>query len=97
MLVARHQQFEQPGGDVKTGAVYVFRLRGTWRLMSVVKPNYPDTGVSPFLKSFGAEVDLNGNGHTLLVTDDAESSDATGIGGDGSNQDARRSGAVWLY
>jgi len=84
-------------GTVNTGAVYVYRFRDTWRLMSVMKPNYPDTRVSPYLKSFGADVDLNGNGHTLLVTDDAESSDATGVGGDGSNQGAVRSGAVWIY
>jgi hypothetical protein len=84
-------------GANNTGAVYVFRLRDSWRLTNVIKPNYPNPSTNPHLKSFGAYVALNGNGQTLLVTDDADNSAAIGIGGDASNRDGVRSGAVWLY
>jgi hypothetical protein len=84
-------------GEHNTGAVHVYRLRDSWRLVSVIKPNYPNFSVSPYLKSFGSSVALNGNGQTLLVTDDADDSATTGIGGDGHNRDGRRSGAVWMY
>jgi hypothetical protein len=76
----------------RTGAVYVYRLRGTWRLANMVKPNYA-TGVA----SFGLQVTLNGNGQTLLVGDENESSTAQGIGGGWSNTGAPQSGAVWMY
>ncbi len=79
---------------VRTGAVYVYRLRGTWRLANMVKPNY-----SGGAASFGRQAALSGNGQTLLVGDDNESSAAEGIGGDwtGTSPGIPRSGAVWMY
>jgi hypothetical protein len=73
----------------RTGAVYVYRLAGSWRLANMVKPNR-STG-------FGAEVALNGNGHTLIVGDPGDSSNATGIGGDWNNNNGGANGAVWMY
>ncbi len=81
-------------GTARTGAVYVWRLRGTWRLANVVKPNYRPAADQ---RLFGREVALNGNGHTLIVGERGESSDARGIGGDWSDDDAFDSGAVWMY
>jgi hypothetical protein len=73
-----------------TGAVYIYRLRNTWRLANMVKRNYGQV-------NFGNEVALNGNGQTLIVGDAVDSSAAQGIGGDWANSDVLQSGAVWLY
>jgi hypothetical protein len=82
-------------GTERTGAVYVWRLRGEWRLANMVKPNYrpPDDR-----RLFGrTPIALNRSGHTLLLSDVGDASDAQGIGGDWSDDDAPDSGAVWLY
>jgi hypothetical protein len=81
-----------PGGDY-SGAVYVYRLRNTWRLANIVKPNY----IPENRQLFGYQVALSGNGQTLLVGHEDESSSAQGIDGDWANVDAPRSGAVWMY
>ena len=63
-------------GSAYSGAVYVYRLKNTWQLANIVKPNYlPNSTV------FGYQVALNGNGQTLLVGDRFEGSPAQGIGG----------------
>jgi trimeric autotransporter adhesin len=80
-------------GEARTGAIYVYRLKGSWRLANVVKPN--TAGLDA--RNFGHQVSLNGNGHTLLVGEGAESSDADGIGGNWNNTSAPNSGAVWMY
>ncbi len=85
-------------GEAPTGAVYVYRVypqTGRWILSSVVKPNYKPPEDH---RLFGrTPVALNGNGQTLIVSDGGEASDAQGIGGDWSDDDAPDSGAVWLY
>jgi hypothetical protein len=85
-------------GEARTGAVYVFRVyqpTGRWILSSVVKPNYkPPEDRQLFGRT---PVALNGNGQTLIISDGGEASDAQGIGGDWSDDDAPDSGAVWLY
>jgi hypothetical protein len=80
-----------PGGGYD-GAVYVYRLKDTWRLANIVKPNY-----LPNILEFGRRVALNGNGQTLLVGQPSENSAAQGIDGDWANTAAPQSGAVWLY
>ncbi len=82
-------------GTAYSGAVYVYRLKSTWRLANIVKPNYylPNSPVTVF----GYQVALNGNGQTLLVGHAFEGSSAQGIGGDWANTGATQSGAVWLY
>jgi hypothetical protein len=79
-------------GDAYSGAVYVYRLRNTWRLANIVKPNY-----LPNSTLFGYQVALNGNGQTLLVGHAFEGSPAQGIGGNWASTGAPQSGAVWLY
>jgi hypothetical protein len=79
-------------GTAYSGAVYVYRLKSTWRLANIVKPNY-----LPNSTAFGYQVALNGNGQTLLVGQEYESSPAQGIGGNWASTGAPHSGAVWLY
>jgi hypothetical protein len=82
-------------GATPTGGVYVFRESSSWILASVVKPNYrpPEDRLL-----FGRiAVGLNGNGQTLIISDAGDASDAQGVGGDWSDDDAPQSGALWLY
>ena len=80
-------------GQAPTGAIYVYRFEGSWRLANVVKPNYHPRDVA----TFGEALALNSNGHTLIVGEAGESSDAVGIDGDWVNTSALASGAVWMY
>jgi hypothetical protein len=80
--------------ELERGAVYVYRLRGTWRLANMVKPNVNSNALGA---TFGSDVSLNFNGHTLAVGDTNDSSSAIGIGGNWVNTDAPGSGAVFLY
>ncbi|HLG20045.1 MAG TPA: FG-GAP repeat protein [Bdellovibrionota bacterium] len=76
-----------------SGAVYVFTRSGTgWSQQAYVKASNtadPDT--------FGFSVDLSSDGNTLAVGAPTEDSNATGIGGDQTNNSASASGAVYLY
>jgi len=73
------------------GAVYVFtRSAGTWTQQAYIKAS--NTDVFDF---FGFSVALNGD--TLAVGASDESSNATSIGGDESNNDAGDSGAVYVF
>jgi len=80
-------------GQPFSGAVYIYRLKDTWRLANMVKPNY----LTGDYNSFGYQVALNGNGQTLLVGHSHEGSSAQGIGGNWASTGAPQSGAVWLY
>jgi len=80
-----------PNG-ARTGAIYVYRLAGSWRLANIVKPSNNPFGPN----TFGHEVALNCNGHTLIVGHGDDASHATGIGGDWSNTEGG-GGAVWMY
>ena len=84
-----------PGGPY-AGAVYVYRLKGTWRLANMVKPNYLPTLPGNF-SNFGDKVSLNGNGQTLIVGQKSESGPAQGIGANWAIEGELRSGAVWMY
>ena len=84
-----------PGGPY-AGAVYVYRLKTTWRLANMVKPNYLPVIPGNFSR-FGEAVALSGNGQTLFVGQRYESGPAQGIGGDWAKEDASQSEAVWLY
>jgi len=74
----------------------IYRLKGTWRLANMVKPNYLPVVLGNYSR-FGDEVALNGNGQTLIVGQKYESSPTQGIGGEWAIEGASRSGAVWLY
>ena len=84
-----------PGGPY-VGAVYVYRLKSTWRLANMIKPNYLPVTLGDY-KIFGDEVALSGNGQTLIVGEKYESGPAQGIGGNWANEGELRSGAVWMY
>lgn len=76
-----------------SGAVYVFtRSQTTWSQQAYVKASNTGAG-----DHFGYDVALSGNGNTLVVGAYSEGSDATGIGGDESNNLAGGSGAVYVF
>ncbi|HEY0719944.1 MAG TPA: FG-GAP repeat protein [Gammaproteobacteria bacterium] len=75
------------------GALYLYtRTAGVWSNRSYVKA--PNTEV---LDHFGASITLNGDGHTLVIGATGEDSNASGIGGDMSNNDLGSAGAAYLY
>jgi hypothetical protein len=77
-----------------SGAVYVFRqdVRGTWSQDAYVKAS--NTGARD---AFGIRVTLSADGTALVAAASSESSTATGIGGDGSNNAAPMSGAAYVF
>jgi len=83
---------EANGADA-SGAVYVFTRSGsTWTQQEYLKASNTEAA-----DDFGRAVSLNGDASTLSVGATAEGSDATGIEGNQTNNDALSSGAVYLY
>jgi hypothetical protein len=82
-----------PGGQM-VGAVYVYRLSGTWKLANMVKPN---DRYRVGYESFGGLVVLSDTGKTLLIGNSGERSRGVGIGGDWKDGDISDAGAVWMY
>jgi hypothetical protein len=75
------------------GAVYVFARSGaSWSQRSYVKAS--NTGTND---SFGWSLALPADGSMLAVSADTESSAATGIGGNQSDDSRFGAGAVYLY
>ncbi|MEM9459822.1 MAG: integrin [Myxococcota bacterium] len=76
-----------------SGAAYVFEREGMgqWSQQAYVKAS------DVFLDDFGWAMALSANGETLAIGGRQEQSNATGIGGDSSNNLASASGAVYLY
>jgi hypothetical protein len=75
----------------QAGAVYVFRRSGTvWAQEAYVKASNTDAG-----DAFGNSVSLSGD--TLVVGAPFESSNATGINGDQSDNSADKSGAAYVF
>lgn len=74
--------------------VYVFErpVAGAWSQQTILQPSHADPG-----DQFGASTALSADGSTVVVGAPAESSDATGVGGDETNDDAPRSGAVYVF
>jgi hypothetical protein len=64
---------------------------GAWSQRAYVKAS------SPAQDRFGTTVALSGDGDTLAVSALDEDSNATGIGGDQTNNSVFNSGAVYLY
>jgi len=76
---------------VSSGAVYLFeRTATTWAQAAYLKAS--NTGVSD---SFGNSVALSSD--TLVVGAADEDSDATGVNGDGGNNNSLESGAVYVF
>ncbi len=75
------------------GAVYVYTRSGTtWTQEAYVKAS--NTGA---LDRFGSSVSLSGDGNTLAVGAIGESSAATGIGGNQTDNTAPDAGAVYVF
>jgi hypothetical protein len=75
------------------GAVYVFALTaGVWTQEAYIKAS--NTEGADF---FGSALSLSDDGSLLAVNAYAESSSATGVGGDDSDNGASDSGAVYLF
>ncbi|MFA0813786.1 histidine kinase [Microbulbifer epialgicus] len=76
-----------------SGAVYVFtRTSATWIQQAYIKASNTDR-----YDIFGNSISLSGDGNTLAVAAYQEGSNATGIDGDQSNNDAVNSGAVYVF
>jgi hypothetical protein len=75
------------------GAAYVFtRSGGSWTQQAYVKASNTDAG-----DRFGNSVAVSGDGNTLAVGAWGEASNATGIGGDQTNNSLANSGAVYVF
>ncbi|CZF85897.1 FG-GAP repeat protein [Grimontia marina] len=75
------------------GAAYVYRFNGSsWSQQAYIKAS--NAGATDY---FGRTVSVSGDGNTLAVGAYAEDSNATGINGDGNNDDVTDSGAVYIY
>ncbi|MGI9202490.1 MAG: FG-GAP repeat protein [Woeseiaceae bacterium] len=89
------QNDESPDG---VGAVYVFRFEGTdWIQETYVKPSSIRPNSLGDGLRFGHTIDLSGDGDTLVVGANRDSSDAIGIDGDQNSGSIDNSGAVFLY
>jgi hypothetical protein len=76
-----------------SGAVYVFSRSGTaWSQQAYVKASNPGAG-----DFFGDAVALSSDGNTLAVGAEWESSNATGINGDQTDNSASGFGAVYVF
>ncbi|MDX2091371.1 MAG: FG-GAP repeat protein [Kofleriaceae bacterium] len=75
------------------GAVYLFtRGSSTWTQAAYIKASNPDV-----TDQFGFTLALSNDGHTLAVNAPLEASNATGIDGSQTNNDAAASGAVYVF
>jgi hypothetical protein len=78
---------------IDAGAAYVFGRSGTtWTQQAYVKASNTDAG-----DRFGRGVALSGDGRTLAVTAPSESSGATGVNGNASDNSVNGSGAVYVF
>jgi hypothetical protein len=85
---------DQNNNDLEfAGAVYTFTRAGaSWRQQAYVKAS--NTGAFDF---YGNAIGLSADGDTLAVAAWLEPSDATGVGGDQTNDNAVAAGAVYIY
>jgi hypothetical protein len=76
-----------------SGAAYIFARTGEgWLQQAYIKASNKAEN-----DGFGYSLSLSGDGKTLAVSASGEDSNATGIGGDQTNNDAEDSGAVYLF
>jgi hypothetical protein len=85
-------EWPEPSG-VRSGGAYVFRRSGeSWSLKSVVKASNPDEH-----DQFGVPLAVSGMGNTIAISARVESSAASGINGEQSDNSLHAAGAVYLY
>jgi hypothetical protein len=79
--------------DANLGAVYVYRRSGArWAPEAYVKASNSDDA-----DAFGSALALSERGEVLIVGAPYEASSTTGVGGPEENNDARESGAVYVF
>lgn len=85
--------FSDGSGD-KVGIVYVFTKAGPgqWAEQQRLSASTPGSG-----DKFGVALSLSADGNTLAVGANNEDSDADGIGGDETNNDAANAGAAYVF
>ena len=85
-------QTNNSGGSV--GAVYTFARNssGVWTEQAYIKASNAGSG-----DQFGTHIALSNDGNTLAVGVPAEDSSATVINGDGTNNGATNSGAIYVF
>ncbi len=81
-------------GAARSGAVYAFARNssGVWTEQAYIKASNPDSG-----DKFGENIALSNDGNTLAVGVPFEDSSATVINGDGTNNGASNSGAIYVF
>ncbi len=83
----------ESGSAARSGAVYVFTRNTTsWSQQAYVKAANAYSNAY-----FGWSLALNADGTTLAVGATGDSSNATGIGGNGSNHTATNAGAAYVF
>jgi hypothetical protein len=80
------------GSGSNAGAVYVFARSGASWVPTVLRASNARKS-----SAFGSSVALSGDGATLAVGAPHESSAATAIGGDPTDQSAKQAGAVFIF
>ncbi|MES9978783.1 MAG: hypothetical protein ABW115_13600 [Candidatus Thiodiazotropha sp. 6PLUC6] len=82
---------DDPAPDL--GAVYLFIREGNaWRQQAYIKPSISDAD-----DRFGSSIALSDDGDALAVSATYESSSATGIEGDQTDNSTESSGAIYLF
>ncbi|WP_283130227.1 hypothetical protein [Enterovibrio norvegicus] len=82
---------ESNNSRANAGAVYLYRKTNTlWGKQAYIKPTVVGGG-----DLFGRSIALSSDGNTLAVTAPEESSNASGVNGDASNNSTGRSGAMY--
>lgn len=84
---------EADNSETSSGAVYIFvRSNNIWTQEAYIKASNTERN-----DEFGSSIALSSDGATLAVGAWKESSNATGIGGDQTNNDQSASGAVYIF
>lgn len=99
-VVGINGMVEGSAGALDSGAVYLFkRSNDTWSQHAYIKaPNVdPSDAQGTSRDRFGVSMGLASDGSTLAVGAYQERSNATGVGGDQSNNEVLNAGAVYLY
>lgn len=87
---------ESDNNAVNSGAMYVFVRSGTtWSQQAYIKAS--NTGSEDRFAGIGAGHSIDIEGDTLVASAYREDSSATGVNGDGSNDNALTAGAVYVF
>jgi hypothetical protein len=103
ILAVRAHRYDSDSGS-RDDAVYIIQsIDGEWTHHPYLEAHISDRGANYnpcdyyTNDDFGRRISMSGDGNTLAVGAPGEDSNATGIGGDQSDNSACGSGAVYLY